>query len=160
MLRGGCATEADEQAERSAGAQYPATTAGLGGRRRVGRLRFTADEDKALMQWVAQHPCAPAQGRQLWEGAERASLTRHAWQPVHNRWRRHIQKWGGDMPPSAEDVGAEDPLLPNSALLRCPVLPCSYLYHHPSIWYLALSLDVRATCLGEQFPGPLKAADA
>lgn len=90
--RGGCATEGDEQDERSAGAQDPAATAGPGGRRRVGRLRFTAEEDKALMQWVSQHPCAPAQGRQLWEGAERAGLTRHSWQSMQNRWRRHIQK--------------------------------------------------------------------
>ena len=56
--------------------------------------------------------------------------------------------------------GAEDLLLPNSMLLRCPVLACSYLDHHPRIWYLALSLDCCATSLGEQFPGHLAAADA
>ena len=56
--------------------------------------------------------------------------------------------------------GAEDLLLPNSALLRCPVLACSYLDHHPRIWYLAVSLDCCATSLGEQFPGHLETADA
>ena len=56
--------------------------------------------------------------------------------------------------------GAEDLLLPNSMLLRCPVLACSYLDHHPRIWYLALSLDCCTTSLGEGFPGHLEAADA
>jgi len=99
--RRGCAAVADDQDKRSAGAQGPAAAAGPGRpRRHVGRLRFDANEDKALVQWVAQHPSAPDQGRQLWEQAERISLTRHSWQSMQNRWRRYVQ-------PRLASIGAE-----------------------------------------------------
>jgi hypothetical protein len=59
---------------------------------RDGRLQFTPAEDTALRDWVRQHASLASQGQRLWKMAERARVTRHTWQSMHNRWRRHLKR--------------------------------------------------------------------
>lgn len=48
-----------------------------------------------MRRWVAEHPGWPDQGRQLWEEAEEARITRHSWQSMQNRWRRYLKPGRG-----------------------------------------------------------------
>merc|ERR1719195_1771208 len=57
---------------------------------RQGRAAFTADEDAALMQWVASNPQLRPTGQRLWKAAEQAGVTKHTWQSMNNRYRRHL----------------------------------------------------------------------
>ncbi|XP_069724824.1 telomeric repeat-binding factor 2-interacting protein 1 [Phaenicophaeus curvirostris] len=54
-----------------------------------GRLAFSAAEDAALLRAVRGR--AGAGGRALWRELERRALTRHSWQAMRERYRRHLR---------------------------------------------------------------------
>jgi len=60
----------------------------------AGRLHFTAADDAAMRDWVLKNPGLKRQGRQMWERAERAKVTRHPWQSMQNHWRRCLAERG------------------------------------------------------------------
>lgn len=62
-----------------------------------GRLAFTEAEDAALLRAVRGRGEARAGGRALWKELERAGLTRHSWQAMRERYRRHLRpRLGGE----------------------------------------------------------------
>lgn len=68
-----------------------------------------------MRRWVAEHPGWPDQGRQLWEEAEEACVTRHTWQSMQNRWRRYLKRGastGAPEPARAVAVGTLDSASP------------------------------------------------
>jgi len=57
----------------------------------VGRKRFTAEEDEAMLEWVAKHDGKKDQGVKIWVAAEFNGLTKHSWQSMQSRWRTRIR---------------------------------------------------------------------
>ncbi|NXV16527.1 TE2IP protein, partial [Cepphus grylle] len=67
-----------------------------------GRLAFTEAEDAALLRAVRGRGEARAGGRALWKELERAGLTRHSWQAMRDRYRRHLRPRLGEPRRTAE----------------------------------------------------------
>ncbi|XP_063189259.1 telomeric repeat-binding factor 2-interacting protein 1 [Chroicocephalus ridibundus] len=67
-----------------------------------GRLAFTEAEDAALLRAVRGRGEARAGGRALWKELERAGLTRHSWQAMRERYRRHLRPRLGEPRRTAE----------------------------------------------------------
>ncbi|NWR70170.1 TE2IP protein, partial [Centropus unirufus] len=67
-----------------------------------GRLAFTEAEDAALLRAVRGR--AGTGGRALWQELERRGLTRHSWQAMRDRYRRHLHPRRGG-PRRAEEPG-------------------------------------------------------
>jgi len=88
---------------RKEGCQYRVPEAALSARQR--RAAFTADEDAALMQWVASNPQLRPTGQRLWKAAEKAGVTRHTWQSMNNRFRRHLVPNQTSLQPGRGDPG-------------------------------------------------------
>ncbi|NXC37647.1 TE2IP protein, partial [Penelope pileata] len=65
-----------------------------------GRVAFTAEEDAALLRAVRERSGARTGGRTLWKELERAGVTRHSWQAMRERYRRHLRP---REPPVAEE---------------------------------------------------------
>ena len=57
---------------------------------RAERKKFTEEDDNALTKWVKSNPGLRPQGREIWERAQRAKITKHSWQSMQNRFRRRI----------------------------------------------------------------------
>jgi len=73
---------------------------------RQGRAAFTPDEDAALMQWVVSNPQLRPTGQRLWQAAEKAGVTRHTWQSMNNRYRRHLMPKHKSLQPGRGDPGS------------------------------------------------------
>ena len=54
------------------------------------RMKFTAEDEAALARWVRANPGLKAKGRELWERAQRAKITKHTWQSMQNHYRRKL----------------------------------------------------------------------
>lgn len=82
------------------------------------RLRYTPEEDTALVRWVAKHPSAKVQGDALWKAAERSKVTAHGWESMRNRWKtKHLQR-GAEPEEAKHAARADKGALPTPARRR------------------------------------------
>ncbi|XP_053725364.1 telomeric repeat-binding factor 2-interacting protein 1 isoform X2 [Synchiropus splendidus] len=64
-----------------------------------GRVRYTPEEDAAILKFLRQYQGVKTRGNRIWQQMEEQRLTSHPWQSMKDRYIRHISKQEG---PSAE----------------------------------------------------------
>jgi len=92
-----------------------------------GRLQYMAEDDAAMAQWVRKNQNLRESGRQIWERAEKAGVTKHTWQSMQNRWRRRAHE---RKPPIKVALG----LCPAPAAGRAPRSSSSSGRERPEDW--------------------------
>ncbi|KAM8867924.1 telomeric repeat-binding factor 2-interacting protein 1 [Synchiropus picturatus] len=60
-----------------------------------GRMRYTPEEDAAILKFLRQYQGVKTRGNRIWQQMEEQRLTSHPWQSMKDRYIRHISKQEG-----------------------------------------------------------------